>query len=193
MILISREPERRNTTQAVVPKSAIRHTQDRLPTDEPRAGQPVLPGRGAALRARLDDPHFESHLRQLGQRLRRRRRTHCSDARSDPPSLDNRQRSIGQATVSGSGGSGSFIFYETYGGDDSLSAFNVNLYDNSCVPVYGEIDIEGSRDSEVIAFMRALMNRAHAKAELRLGSAPRACELRADRVRNHVRISAHRC
>src|SRR5260370_29594671 len=30
-------------------------------------------------------------LRQLGQRLRRRRGTHYSDARSDPPSLDNRQ------------------------------------------------------------------------------------------------------
>jgi DNA replication protein DnaC len=31
-----------------------------------------FPGRGAALRTRLNDPHFESHLRQLGQRLRRR-------------------------------------------------------------------------------------------------------------------------
>jgi hypothetical protein len=32
--------------------------RDRLSPDEPRAGQPVLPGGGAALRRRLDDPHF---------------------------------------------------------------------------------------------------------------------------------------
>jgi DNA replication protein DnaC len=34
--------------------------------NEPRPGQPLLPGRGATLRTRLDDPHFEPHLRQLG-------------------------------------------------------------------------------------------------------------------------------
>ena len=46
--------------------SAADHRRDRLSADEPRAGQLVLPGSCAALRTRLDDPHFQSHLRQLG-------------------------------------------------------------------------------------------------------------------------------
>jgi hypothetical protein len=34
-----------------------------------KTGQPLLPGRCPALRTRLDDPHFESHFRQLGYEL----------------------------------------------------------------------------------------------------------------------------
>ena len=47
------------------------HRRDRLFADEPRAGQPVFSSRGPALRTRLNDSHFESHLRQLGYRYRR--------------------------------------------------------------------------------------------------------------------------
>jgi hypothetical protein len=41
---------------------------------------------------------------------------------------------------------------ETYDTDDSLSGYQYNIYNYVCAPIYGEIDIQGSRDNEVIAF-----------------------------------------
>ncbi len=55
----------------------------------------------------------------------------------------------GTGTASGSPGSGSFSLYLTYDTNDNLTS---NDYFAHCAPVYGEIDIQGSRDDEVIAF-----------------------------------------
>jgi hypothetical protein len=53
-------------------------------------------------------------------------------------------------TASGTAGNGPVTFYETYDfGDGS------GTYDSGCTPAYGEIDIEGSKDLEAIAFTGA--------------------------------------
>ncbi len=53
------------------------------------------------LRTRRDDPHLESDLRQLGQRLRRRQRAHRRDARPPPASLHHRQHQRRELSAQG--------------------------------------------------------------------------------------------
>ena len=55
----------------------------------------------------------------------------------------------GTGIVSGAAGTGSFTFYESFDTDNIVSAGD---HFDQCAPVFGEIDVEGSRDSEVIAF-----------------------------------------
>src|SRR5579883_2074924 len=63
--------------------------RDRLSADGTRAGEPVLPGRRQAVRARrADDPDLEPDLRRLGPGLCRRCRADSRHARPAAPSFD---------------------------------------------------------------------------------------------------------
>ncbi len=53
-------------------------------------------------------------------------------------------------TASGTAGNGTATFYETYDQGDGSGA-----HEAGCVPAYGEIDITGTKDNEVLVFVGA--------------------------------------